>query len=72
MGKLGVLISSNIRRVMKQKNIKHQDLAKKLGKTTTSLSVFFTRLEKGGASNIKTLNEIAEALDVYIAIFFEK
>lgn len=72
MKELGLLISSNIRRVMKQKNIKHRELAKKLGKTTTNLSLFFKRLEKGGASNIKTLNEIAEALGVYIAIFFEK
>lgn len=70
MKKLGIKISYNIREIMKLKNIKQYELAKLLNKSPENMSSFFSRLEAGGASNLKSLNEIAEALNVDISIFF--
>ena len=55
---------------MKLKNIKQYELARLLNKSPENMSGFFSRLEAGGASNLKSLNEIAEALNVDISIFF--
>ncbi|WP_462351057.1 helix-turn-helix domain-containing protein [Fusobacterium varium] len=71
MENLGLRISANIRKAMKEKKIKNYELAAKLGKTKENLSMFFSRLEKGGGSNTRVLNEIAEALEVPLSIFFE-
>lgn len=71
MENLGLRISANIRKVMKEKQIKNYELAEKLGKTKENLSMFFSRLEKGGSSNTRVLNAIAEALEVPLSIFFE-
>ena len=70
MKELGIKISYNIKKIMKLKNIKQYDLAKLLNKTPENMSYFFKRLEAGGASNLKSLNEIANALNVDISIFF--
>ncbi len=55
---------------MCEKNIKQYQLAEKLGKSPENMSFFFTGLERGRASNVKTLKEIAKVLDVDISIFF--
>ena len=70
MKKLGIRISYNIKEIMKLKNIKQYELARLLNKSPENMSGFFSRLEAGGASNLKSLNEIAEALNVDISTFF--
>jgi hypothetical protein len=70
MKELGIKISYNIKRIMKEKNIKQYELANLLKKTPENMSGFFSRLESGGASNLKSLNEIAKILNVDISIFF--
>lgn len=68
--KIGIRISFNIKKIMKEKEMKQYELAKKLNRTPENMSYFFKCLENGGASNIKTLAKIANALNVDISIFF--
>ena len=68
--KIGIRISYNIKKIMREKKIKQYELAKKLDKSPENMSYFFKCLENGGASNIKSLNKIANALNVDISIFF--
>lgn len=68
--KIGIRISFNIKKIMKEKEMKQYELAKKLNRTPENMSYFFKCLETGGASNIKTLAKIANALNVDISIFF--
>lgn len=68
--KIGIRISFNIKKIMKEKEMKQYELAKKLNRTPENMSYFFKCLENGGASNIKTLVRIANALNVDISIFF--
>lgn len=68
--KIGIRISFNIKKIMKEKEMKQYELAKKLNRTPENMSYFFKCLENGGASNIKTLTKIANALNVDISIFF--
>ena len=68
--KIGIRISYNIKKIMREKKIKQYELAKKLNKSPENMSYFFKCLENGGASNIKSLNKIAIALNVDISIFF--
>ena len=68
--KIGIRISFNIKKIMKEKEMKQYELAKKLNRTPENMSYFFKCLENVGASNIKTLAKIANALNVDISIFF--
>lgn len=66
---VGLRISFNIKKIMKEKNMNQTLLSKKLDKTAENTSAIFTRLEQG-TSSLKTLKKIAEALEVDIFSFF--
>lgn len=66
---VGLRISFNIKKIMKEKNMNQTILSKKLDKTAENTSAIFTRLEQG-TSSLKTLKKIAEALEVDIFSFF--
>lgn len=66
---VGLRISFNIKKIMKEKNLNQTLLSEKLDKTAENTSAIFTRLEQG-TSSLKTLKKIAEALEVDIFSFF--
>lgn len=70
MSKLGIRISYNIKRIMKEQDIKQYQLAEKLGRTKQNMSFYFKSLENGGCSNVRNLEIIANALGVDISEFF--
>lgn len=72
MNELGIRISYNIKKIMREQDMKQWELGEKLGKTRATISSFFKRLETGGCSNVKSLQEIADVLGVDISIFFAK
>lgn len=69
--KLGNKISYNIKRIMSEKGIIQKELAKKMNLTEVNMSAFFTRLENNGSSNVRTLSNIADALETELYLFFK-
>lgn len=56
---------------MSEKGIIQKELAKKMDLTEVNMSAFFTRLENNGSSNVRTLSNIADALETELYLFFK-